>query len=77
MGILTSSLPRVYQLSELFTFSTAFTYGFEKSAYSVLESDGQVHFCVTADRGDGSEVYLVSINSLDITTQGRVHMAVV
>lgn len=45
--------------------------------YSVLESDGQVQYCVTADHGDGSEIYLVRINSLDITTQGRVHMAVV
>ena len=56
-----------------FTFSTAFRFGFERSAYTVLEGDGQVHFCITADRGDGSEVYTVTIMSINITTQGTGH----
>ena len=36
---------------------TAFRFGFEMSAYTVLESDGEVEVCVTVDRGDGSEIY--------------------
>ena len=60
----------------LYTF-VAFTFGFERSTYFVLESDGQVQFCITAGRGNGSEVYTVQVLSTSITTQGTVHNAVV
>ena len=32
-----------------------------------------MQFCITADRGDGSEVYRITIMSDTITTQGTVH----
>ena len=50
--------------------SSAFRFGLERSSYSVLESDGVVTVCVTADRGDGSEVYTATLSSINITTQG-------
>ena len=50
--------------------SSAFRIGLESSSYSVLESDGVVTICVTADRGDGSEVYTATLSSINITTQG-------
>ena len=50
--------------------SSAFRFGLEGSSYSVLESDGVVTFCVTADRGDDSEVYTATLSSINITTQG-------
>ena len=49
---------------------SAFRIGLESSSYSVLESDGVVTVCVTADRGDGSEVYTADLSSINITTQG-------
>ena len=50
--------------------SSAFRIGLESSSYSVLESDGVVTICVTADRGDGSEVCTATLSSINITTQG-------
>ena len=52
-----------YEKMYQFTFSTAFRFGFERSAYTILEGDGQMHFCITANHGDGSEVYTVTIMS--------------
>ena len=49
---------------------SAFRIGLESSSYSVLESDGVVTICVTADRGNGSEVYTATLSSVNITTQG-------
>ena len=49
---------------------SAFRFGLEMSSYSVLESDEVVTVCVTADRGDGSEVYTLSLTSINVTTQG-------
>ena len=49
----------------------AFRIGFERSNYSVLESDELLSVCVTADRGDGSEAYLVNLTSIDLTAQGK------
>ena len=40
------------------------------SAYTVAESDGEVEVCVTADRGDGSDIYSATISSINITAQG-------
>ena len=42
-----------------------------------MESDGQVQICVTADNGDGSEIYTVTILINNITTQGTVPIVVV
>ena len=59
--------------------SSAFRFGLESSSYSVLESDGVVTVCVTADRGDGSEVYTATLSSINITTQGikiRTHITI-
>ena len=38
----------------------------------MLESEGEVSVCVTADRGDGSEVFILGIDSINITTQGTM-----
>ena len=35
-----------------------------------MESDAVVSVCVTAGRGDGSEVYTATLSSVSITTQG-------
>ena len=40
------------------------------STYSVMESDEEVIICLSADRGDGSEVYMVTIVTLDVTAGG-------
>lgn len=48
----------------------AFRVGFEMSAYAVLEGDREATVCMLADHGSGSEVYTVSISTVDITTQG-------
>ena len=48
----------------------AFRFGFESSSYSVIESEGVVSVCLTADRGDGSEVYTVTLSYINVTTQG-------
>ena len=48
----------------------AFRFGFEQSSYSVIESDEVVSVCVTADRGDGSEMYTLSLTSINVTSQG-------
>ena len=53
---------------------SAFRFGLERSSYSVLESDEVVTVCVTADRGDGSEVYTLSLTSINVTTQGIVYI---
>jgi hypothetical protein len=50
----------------------AFRIGLERSSYSVLESEGAVTVCVTADRGDGSEVYSVTLSTINVTTEGVV-----
>ena len=52
---------------------TAFRFGLERSTYSVVESDGVVSVCVTADRGDGSEIYTATLSTINITTQGMAH----
>ena len=49
----------------------AFRFGFEQSSYSVMESDDLVWVCVTADRGDGSEMYTLSLTSGNLTNQGK------
>ena len=49
----------------------AFRFGFESSSYSVIESEGVVSVCLTADRGDGSEVYTVTLSYINVTTQGK------
>ena len=49
----------------------AFRFGFESSTYSVMESEGVVSVCVTADRGDGSEVYTITLSIIIFTTQGK------
>jgi len=53
----------------------AFRLGFEMSTYSVIESDkeGGVVICLSADRGDGSEVYMVTIITLNQTAGGIGH----
>ena len=51
-------------------FIIAFRFGFEQSSYSVIESDEEVSVCVTADRGDGSEMYTLSLTSIIVTSQG-------
>ena len=51
-------------------FIVAFRFGFEQSSYSVIESDEEVSLCVTGDRGDGSEMYTLSLTSINVTTQG-------
>ena len=51
----------------------AFRFGLERSSYSVVESDGVVSVCVTADCGDGSEIYTATLSTVDITTQGMAH----
>ena len=48
----------------------AFRFGFEQSSYSVIESDEVVTVCVTADRGDGSEIYALNLTSINVTSQG-------
>ena len=48
----------------------AFRFGFESSSYSVIESEGVVNVCLTADRGDGSDVYTVTLSYINVTTQG-------
>ena len=45
------------------------------SSYSVLESDGFVSVCVTADNGDDTEVYQINITSIIATTQGIVNLS--
>ena len=50
---------------------SAFWFGLERSSYTVVESDGVVSVCVTADRGDGTEVHSVSLLTINITTQGK------
>ena len=49
---------------------SAFRFGLERSSYSVVESDAVVSVCVTAGRGDGSEVYTATLSSVNISTQG-------
>ena len=56
-----------------FPLCLAFRFGLERSSYSVVESDGVVSVCVTADRGDGSEIYTATLSTVDITTQGMAH----
>ena len=51
----------------------AFRIGFERSTYTVQESDELLSVCVTADRGDGSETYLVNVTSIDLTAQGKLN----
>ena len=55
-------------------YITAFRFGFEQSSYSVIESDEEVSVCVTGDRGDGSEMYTLSLTSINVTTQGIAYM---
>ena len=55
------------------SLSLAFRFGLKRSSYSVVESDGVVSVCVTADRGDGSEIYTATLSTVDITTQGMAH----
>ena len=50
---------------------SAFRIGFERSSYSVLESEELLSVCVTADHGDGSEAYLVNLTSINHTAQGK------
>ena len=40
-----------------------------------MESDkeGEVEICLSADRGDGSEVYVVTIITLNQTAGGKWH----
>ena len=60
--------------SHLYTYQdlgfSAFRFGLERSSYSVVESDAVVSVCVTAGRGDGSEVYTATLSSVNISTQG-------
>ena len=58
----------------LFSPFSAFRFSLERSSYTVVESDGVVTVCVTADRGDGSEVYSASLLTINITTQGSYIM---
>ena len=57
-------------------FIIAFRFGFEQSSYSVIESDEEVSVCVTGDRGDGSEMYTLSLTSIIVTSQG-IYMYIV
>ena len=71
----TDSGPKLISVKQITCFidvliHPAFRFGLEMSSYSVVESDGVVSVCVTADRGDGSEIYTATIN---ITTQGMAH----
>lgn len=50
---------------------SAFRFGFERSTYTVEESDELVSVCVVADRGDGSEAYISNLTSIDITAIGK------
>ena len=51
-------------------YTIAVRLSLERSSYSVVESDGVVSVCVTADRGDGSEMFTLSLVLSDITTHG-------
>ena len=51
-------------------FCVAAYIGFEKTTYSVLESDGMVNVCLTVDRGDGTEEFEVYLYIANLTTQG-------
>ena len=49
---------------------SAFRFGLERSSYTVMENDGVVTVCVTADRGDGFEVLKTTLFTFNITTEG-------
>ena len=51
---------------------TAAYVGFEKTSYSVLESDGVVTVCLTVDRGDGTEEFYLYLFIANLTTQGLI-----
>ena len=74
---LTSLHPHSFHRNDFFHLYTyqdlgfsAFRFGLERSSYSVVESDAVVSVCVTAGRGDGSEVYTATLSSVNISTQG-------
>ena len=74
----TDSGPKLISVKQITCFidvliHVVFRFGLERSSYSVVESDGVVSVCVTADRGDGSEIYTATLSTINITTQGMAH----
>ena len=66
-----NSLPAFFNVEiYLLYVSVAFRFGLERSSYSVVESDEVMTVCVTAEAGDGSEIYTATLSSINITTQG-------
>ena len=45
--------------------------GFDMTAYSVMESEGELSVCVSAYGGAGNEVFEIYMYPRDVTTQGR------